>query len=179
MGIVGFGGTGREVAKRALGFGMRVLGVDIEDVAPEPGVEAIWKPDRLGDLLGASDAVVICLPLTKATHHLFTRDLFRKMKKTGYLINVTRGAIVYGDDRSRPWTRRQIGATGRRHRSRAAAESTIGCGRIRAAIVTPHTAGGSPPRRAQRVIDTFCENLRRMRARESRCIALIDKRKGY
>src|SRR5438874_4578350 len=98
MGIVGFGGTGREVAKRALGFGMRVLGVDIEDVAPEPGVEAIWKPDRLGDLLGASDAVVICLPLTKATHHLFTRDLFRKMKKTGYLINVTRGAIVYGDD---------------------------------------------------------------------------------
>ena len=77
---------------------MRVLGVDIEDVAPEPGVEAIWKPDRLGDLLGASDAVVICLPLTKATHHLFTRDLFRKMKKTGYLINVTRGAIVYGDD---------------------------------------------------------------------------------
>src|SRR5207253_8947066 len=98
MGVVGFGGTGREVAKRTLGFGMRVLGVDIKDVAPEPGVEAIWKPDRLGDLLGASDAVVICLPLTKATHHLFTRDLFRKMKKTGYLINVTRRAIVYGDD---------------------------------------------------------------------------------
>src|SRR5437899_1789714 len=63
MGIVGFGGTGREVARRALGFGMRVIAVDIEDVAPEPGVEAIWKPDRLGDLLGASDAVVSCVPL--------------------------------------------------------------------------------------------------------------------
>ena len=45
------------------------------------------------------------------------------------------------------------------------------------AIVTPHTAGGSP-RRAQRVIDTFCENLRRMRAGKP-LIALIDKRKGY
>jgi phosphoglycerate dehydrogenase-like enzyme len=44
-------------------------------------------------------------------------------------------------------------------------------------IVTPHTAGGSP-RRAQRVIDTFCENLRRMRAGQP-YIALIDKEKGY
>src|SRR3990167_5410800 len=59
MGIVGFGGTGRAVARRALGFGMRVLAVDIEDVAPEPGVEAIWKPDRLPALLAASDVVVI------------------------------------------------------------------------------------------------------------------------
>src|SRR5439155_10173735 len=55
MGIVGFGGTGREVARRAVGFRMRVLAVDIEDVPPEPGVEAIWKPDRQPDLLGASD----------------------------------------------------------------------------------------------------------------------------
>ena len=50
MGIVGLGGTGRAVARRALGFGMRVLAVDIEDVEPEPGVAAIWKPDRLADL---------------------------------------------------------------------------------------------------------------------------------
>src|SRR6266571_4394414 len=112
MGVVGFGGTGRAVARRALGFGMRVLAVDIEDVAPEPGVEAIWKPDRMGDLLGASDAVVICLPLTKATHHLFTRDLFRKMKKTGYLINVTRGAIVYGDDLLKALDEGMIGGAG-------------------------------------------------------------------
>src|SRR5438477_1557104 len=98
MGVVGFGGTGRAVARRALGFGMRVLAVDIEVVAPEPGVEAIWKPDRLDELLGLSDVVVIALPLTKATHHLFTRDLFRRMRPTAILINVTRGAIVYGDD---------------------------------------------------------------------------------
>ncbi|HMB88030.1 MAG TPA: NAD(P)-dependent oxidoreductase, partial [Methylomirabilota bacterium] len=70
MGIVGFGGTGRAVARRAVGFGMRVLGVDVERVDPEPGVEAIWPADRLADLLAASDVVVIGLPLTKATHHL-------------------------------------------------------------------------------------------------------------
>src|SRR6266540_2153940 len=44
MGIVGLGGTGRAVARRALGFGMRVLAVDIEDVPTVPGRAALWKP---------------------------------------------------------------------------------------------------------------------------------------
>jgi phosphoglycerate dehydrogenase-like enzyme len=44
-------------------------------------------------------------------------------------------------------------------------------------IVTPHTAGGSP-RRCERVVVTFCENLRRMKTGEP-LLALIDKRKGY
>src|SRR5213083_1880944 len=177
MGIVGFGGTGREVARRALGFGMRVLAVDIEDVAPEPGVEAIWKPDRLGELLGASDAVVICLPLTKATHHLFTRDLFRKMKKTGYLINVTRGAIVYGDDLVTALDEETIGGAGLDVTDPEPLPDGQRLWNHPRAIVTPHTAGGSP-RRAGRVIETFCENLRRLRGGQP-LIALIDKRKGY
>src|SRR6266581_1935029 len=74
-----------EAARRALAFGMRVLAVDIEDVPPEPGVEAVWKPDRLYEMLGRSDVVVIALPLTKATRHLFTRGLFRRMRPTGIL----------------------------------------------------------------------------------------------
>src|SRR5206468_4037084 len=76
LGIVGFGGTGRAVAERARGFGMKVLAVDVDAV---PGMEGVtlWKSERMNDLLGQSDVVVICLPLTKATRHLFTRDLFR------------------------------------------------------------------------------------------------------
>src|SRR5213594_3140634 len=177
MGVVGFGGTGREVARRALGFGMRVLAVDIEDVAAEPGVEAIWKPDRMGDLLGASDAGVICLPLTKATHHLFSRDLFRKMKKTGHLINVTRGAIVYGDDLLRALDEETIAGAGLDVTDPEPLPANHRLWNHPRAIVTPHIAGGSP-RRAGRVIETFCENLRRLRGGQP-LIALIDKRKGY
>ena len=177
MGIVGFGGTGRAVARRAVGFGMRVLAVDIEDVPPEPGVEAIWKPGRLHDLLGASDVVVIGLPLTKATHHLFTRDLFRRMKPSAILVNVTRGAIVYGDDLVAAIDEGLIWGAGLDVTDPEPLPLDHRLWTHPRVVVTPHTAGGSP-RRAGRVIDTFVENLRRMRAGQP-LLALIDKRKGY
>ncbi|MBI4241062.1 MAG: D-2-hydroxyacid dehydrogenase [Candidatus Rokubacteria bacterium] len=177
MGIVGFGATGREVARRALAFGMRVLAIDIEDVPPEPGVEAIWKPDRLHDLLALSDVVVIGLPLTKATRHLFTRDLFRRMRPTAILINVTRGAIVYTDDLVAALNDGLLWGAGldvTDPEPLPAGHPLLTHPRV---IVTPHTAGGSP-RRAGRAIATFCENLKRLRAGQP-LLAVIDKDKGY
>jgi phosphoglycerate dehydrogenase-like enzyme len=177
IGIVGFGGTGRAVAQRALGFGMRVLAVDIEDVAPEPGVEAIWKPERLHDLLAMSDVVVIALPLTKATHHLFTRDLFRRMQRHAILINVTRGEIVYGADLLTALEEGLIWGAGLDVTDPEPLPSGHPLWRHPRVVVTPHTAGGSP-RRAGRAVATFCENLRRLAAGRP-LLALIDKRKGY
>ena len=177
LGIVGFGGTGRAVARRALGFGMRVVAVDIEDVPPEPGVDAIWKPDRLYDLLGMSDVVVIGLPLTKATHHFFTRDLFRRMQRHAILINVTRGEIVYGDDLVKALEDGLIWGVGLDVTDPEPLPAEHALWRHPRAVVTPHTAGGSP-RRAGRAIATFCENLRRL-ADGRPLLSLIDKRKGY
>jgi phosphoglycerate dehydrogenase-like enzyme len=177
MGIVGFGGTGRAVAKRAVGFGMRVLGVDIEDVDPEPGVEAIWKPDRLPDLLGVSDVVVIALPLTKATHHLFTRERFTQMQRHAILINVTRGEIIRGEDVLAAVNEGLIWGAGLDVTDPEPLPKDHPLWRHPRVIVTPHTAGGSP-RRAGRVIATFCENLRRLNAGRP-LVALIDKQKGY
>ncbi|MEK8036435.1 MAG: D-2-hydroxyacid dehydrogenase [candidate division NC10 bacterium] len=178
MGIVGFGGTGRAVARRAIAFGMRVLAVDIEeDVPPEPGVEAIWRPDRLAEMLGLSDVVVIGLPLTKATHHFFTRDLFRRMRPGAILINVTRGEIVYGDDLMAALTEGLLWGAGLDVTDPEPLPAGHPLWTHPRVIVTPHTAGGSP-RRAGRVIATFCENLQRLRDGRP-LLALIDKRKGY
>ncbi len=177
MGILGLGGTGREVATRALGFGMRVLAVDIEDVPTVPGIAALWKPDRMDDLLAESDVVVICLPLTKATHHLFSRDLFRRMKRTAILVNVTRGAIVYGEDLAAALDEGLIWGAGLDVTDPEPLPPSHPLWTHPRVIVTPHTAGGSP-RRAGRVIDTFCENLRRLCAGQP-LVAIIDKEKGY
>lgn len=177
MGIVGFGGTGRAVARRALAFGMRVLAVDIEDVAPEPGVEAIWKPDRLRDLLAGSDVVVIGLPLTKATRHLFTRDLFRLMQRHAILVNVTRGEIVYGDDLLAALDEGLLWGAGLDVTDPEPLPPGHRLWTHPRVVVTPHTAGGSP-RRADRAVTTLCENLRRLRAGQP-LLALIDKHKGY
>src|SRR6266403_176359 len=176
MGIVGLGGTGRAVARRALGFGMKVLAVDIDSVPPEPGV-TLWKADRLHDLLGAADVVVIALPLTKATHHLFTRDLFRRLQRHASFVNVTRGEIAYGDDLMTALDEGLIWGAGLDVTDPEPLPVGHPLWRHPRVVVTPHTAGGSP-RRAGRAIATFCENLRRL-ADGRPLLALIDKRKGY
>ena len=176
LGIVGFGGTGRAVAERALGFRMRVLAVDVEDVPGLAGV-TLWKSERLHDLLGESDVVVICLPLTKATRHMFTRDLFRRMRRHALLINVTRGAIVFGDHLLAALDEGLIGGAGLDVTDPEPLPPGHMLWTHPRAIVTPHTAGGSP-RRAGRVIATFIENLQRMRDGRP-LLALIDKEKGY
>jgi phosphoglycerate dehydrogenase-like enzyme len=177
LGIVGFGGTGHAVAQRAGAFGMRLLAVDIEDVPPALGVKEVWKTDRMPQLLGESDVVVICLPLTKATRHLFSRDLFRRMRRHAILVNVTRGAIVYGDDLLAALDEGLIGGAGLDVTDPEPLPAGHKLWTHPRAIVTPHTAGGSP-RRAGRVIATFIENLGRLRDRRP-LLALIDKQKGY
>ena len=95
LGLVGFGNSARAVAKRAQGFGMRVLATRRNmdapsDVAEELGVEMMG----LEDLLAQSDYVSLHLPLTDETYHLLDRELLRKMKPGAYVVNTSRGAIV-------------------------------------------------------------------------------------
>jgi phosphoglycerate dehydrogenase-like enzyme len=94
LGIVGLGAIGAEIARRGLAFGMRVLAVDPVQTAPPQGVEALWKMDRLPELLGQSDFVVIAAPHTPETVKLFDADRIKQMKRTAYLINIGRGVIV-------------------------------------------------------------------------------------
>lgn len=87
IGIVGLGEIGREIARLATAFRMNVIAVD-------PRNPDAWPLERLPDLLAQSDFVVIAAPHTPATARLFRRDVLRQMKKSAYLINIGRGAIV-------------------------------------------------------------------------------------
>jgi phosphoglycerate dehydrogenase-like enzyme len=100
MGIVGMGGIGLEVARRASAFGMTIRGVDRHpDRIEKPDfVDRIEGVDRLDDLLGWSDFVVIAAPHTPETERLFDSDRLARMRPSSYLVNIGRGAIVVLDD---------------------------------------------------------------------------------
>ncbi len=94
LGIVGFGAIGQAVARRALGFGMRII-----YHGPRAVKEADQFPDvryfpELPDLLAVSDIVSLHCPLTPATRHLINRDTLAAMKPGATLINTGRGALV-------------------------------------------------------------------------------------
>ena len=177
MGIVGLGGTGREVAKRASAFGMRIIAVDPEEVAVPEEVEACWGMGQFYALLEQSDVVAICAPLTAESTGLFDQEAFARMRSHALLINVTRGRIVDEQALLAALAEGQIGGAGLDVVPQEPLPEGHPLWRMDNVLLTPHTAGGSP-NRDRRCVALFCENLRRYLAREP-LLSVIDKRKGY
>ena len=96
LSVVGMGGIGCEIARRALGFGMSVVGVDRfpERVCPPEDVQSVLGIDRLPEVLQWSDFAVIAAPHTPETAGWFNSKILSYLKPTSYLINIGRGAIV-------------------------------------------------------------------------------------
>jgi glyoxylate reductase len=94
IGIVGFGRIGQAVARRATGFGMRVIYHDAVDLPPEVERESGAKRASLEQLLAEADFISIHTNLTPETKHLFSTDQFRAMKDTAVLVNTSRGPVV-------------------------------------------------------------------------------------
>jgi len=92
LGVVGAGRIGCAVARRAQGFGMRVL---FTDSAPNPEISSLnaTRVD-LDDLLQASDIVTLHVPLLQETHHLIGKRELALMKKSAILVNTSRGPVV-------------------------------------------------------------------------------------
>ena len=177
LGIVGMGGTGLEVARRASGFEMEIIAVDPETVATPSFVKSVRKMEGFYDLLAESDIVSICAPLTKETKNLFDLSAFRQMKSHALLINVTRGRIVNGPDLIRALEDGLIGGAGLDVTPEEPLPSDSPLWDMPNVIVTPHVAGGSPIRQ-DRTVDLFCQNLKRFLSGKP-MVSQIDKRKGY
>lgn len=96
LGIVGLGRIGSAVAKRASGFGMKVL-YNSQRRSPEKEEELKIEYRSLEGLLKESDYVSIHVPLTEETHHLIDRRRLKLMKRNAILINTSRGEVVDED----------------------------------------------------------------------------------
>lgn len=94
LGIVGLGRIGKEIAKRAKGFNMKVLYHDQIRQAQEEKQLGVEYVPELSTLLSRSDFVSIHVPLGPQTHHLIGTAEFALMKPTAILINTSRGPVV-------------------------------------------------------------------------------------
>ena len=96
LGIFGMGRIGQAVARRALGFGMRVIYTDAQRLAAaaERGLKAAFVDKAT--LLAESDFLSIHCPLLPETRHAFGKAEFKAMKSTAVLINTSRGPVVDG-----------------------------------------------------------------------------------
>jgi glyoxylate reductase len=94
IGIVGLGRIGKAVARRAAGFGMRILYHDHRRRPDEESRLGAAYRSTLHALLAESDHVVLTVPLTPETHHLIGADALAAMKPTAVLVNASRGPVV-------------------------------------------------------------------------------------
>jgi phosphoglycerate dehydrogenase-like enzyme len=166
LGIVGLGSIGREVARRARAFNMRVVAVDPRCDDRPADVEQLWPPEELAQLLAVSDFVVIAAPHTPQTVKLFRRPQFQQMKPTAYLINIGRGALVDLDDLVAAIKADEIAGAGLDvfEKEPLPAEHEL-WDMLDRVIITPHVAGYSP-RIAERHLALLVANVKRFVAGE-------------
>ncbi len=177
MGIIGYGGTGRAMAKRAAAFGMRIRALDIDSVPADDVVAKVEPNTALGELLAWTDVLAICCPLTRATLGLLNADTLAMLKPGGFLINVTRGEIMDEAALIAALKSGQLRGAGLDVAPREPLPEDSELWQMSNVVMTPHTAGASQYR-AQRNVQRFIENLG-LFARGEPLQGVIDKQLGY
>lgn len=191
VGIVGYGSIGREVARQLYYYGARVLASKRDVLDP---VDHGYTPEGLGDpqgdyfhrlypaealnsMLRESDFVVLTLPLTEETEHLFSGSQFAAMKPGAFLVNVARGSVV---DTAALIEASKSGRLGGAvldvfEEEPLPAESPLWD--LPNVVITPHVAGLSK-KFMDAVVDLFVENLQRY-LNGQELLNLIDLKQGY
>jgi phosphoglycerate dehydrogenase-like enzyme len=165
LAVVGYGAIGRAIAERARAFDMRVLAVRRRAGEPSPGADEVAGPDQLLDVLGRSDAVVVCAPATSETRDLFDTNAFAAMRPGSLFVNVARGALVDEDA--------LVAALASGHLRGAALDvtreeplpPTSPLWDVPNLWLSPHSSA-SPERYFETLFDLFADNLRRYLAGE-------------
>jgi phosphoglycerate dehydrogenase-like enzyme len=175
--VVGLGGIGTEVARRAHALGMRVTATRASGRDGPDFVSYVGLPDELPKLAREADFIVNCAPLTAQTTGIFNREFFDTLKPGAYFISVGRGKSTVTAD--------LIAALGSGHLAGAGldvvdpeplpADSPLW--RLPNVIITPHISAATPVSVEQRNL-VLVENLRRYSAGEP-MLSVVDIERGY
>jgi phosphoglycerate dehydrogenase-like enzyme len=190
LGIVGYGSIGRQVARVAQAFGMRVVamqrGSDHRErgfVFPNQGdpdgtiPAAYYAPEDLHRLLAESDVVLIAVPLTPRTRKMFDAAAFAAMKRGAFLVNLARGAVVDEDALVHALQDGQLSGAASDVFNQEPLPADNPLWDAPNLLITPHMMGFNP-QYAERVGQIFAENLRRFLEGEP-LLNAVGKEQGY
>lgn len=182
LGIVGYGRIGREVARLALAFGMKVVATQSSVTSPQRisvpgGAVELLPANHLHALLSRSDFVVVSVPLVQETVKLIGEPELRAMKPTAFLVNISRGRVLDEAALTRALSERWIAGAGLDVFEKEPLPADSPLWGMENVILTPHIAG-SHERYNERATALFCENLRRYLSGQP-LLNVVDKVKGY
>jgi phosphoglycerate dehydrogenase-like enzyme len=178
IGILGIGAIGKETAKIAKAFGMKVLGVR-HSGKKEDYVDEMYTTEHLSKVLPRCDYVVVTLPLTKETYQLFGTEQFQQMKTTAFFINIGRGDIVVEEELVQALQDGSIAGAGLDVFEVEPLEEKSLLWEMDNVIVTPHTAGSTEHYDKRVIEEIFIPNLQDYIDQNTPSINLVDYKKGY
>jgi phosphoglycerate dehydrogenase-like enzyme len=179
MGIIGMGGFGLEILKRARGYDLEVLALDpVRRERPE-GVAELHPPtkEHLHHLLRRADAVMIACPRLPETYHLIGPAEFACMKPSAYLVNVTRGGIIDEPALAQALREGRLAGAGLDVCEQEPLPADSPLWDAPNLILTPHQAGASQ-HRPRKTFEFFRDNLARYLAGQP-LLNVVDKRRGF
>lgn len=178
MGIVGMGGIGSMIARRAhYGLDMRIVGIDPKPMPKPEYVAELHDPSYFPKLVPQVDVLVAAAPHTKQTERLFNEQVFRSMKKTAYFLAMSRGALFDDMALVRALKEGWIAGAGLDVFPKEPVppgHPIFECDNV---ILSAHTSGWSPDRQV-RLIDLFADNVRRYVSGQA-LVNVVDKERGY
>src|SRR6059058_1230524 len=175
--VVGLGGIGTEVARRAHAFGMRVTATRASGRTGPDYVSYVGLPDELLKLAKDADFVVNCAPLTPQTTGIFNREFFESLKPGAYFISVGRGRSTVTADLIAALSGGKLAGAGLDVVDPEPLPSDSPLWRLPNVIITPHVSADTPLAQEQRTA-LLRENLRRYVAGEP-MLSVVDIERGY
>ncbi len=160
VGIVGFGGVGRRLSQVLAPFRTRILATDLFPVQKPEHVAELWSPNRLDDLLGESEVVILCLPLNAQTRRMFDAARLKKIRPETLFVNVARGPLVETDALVAALKNNELAGAVVDVTSPEPLPAGHPLWDFPNVIVTPHV-GGQCRFRFDDVVDIFSANVRR------------------
>jgi phosphoglycerate dehydrogenase-like enzyme len=175
--VVGLGGIGTEVARRAHALGMRVVATRASGRNGPDFVSYVGLPDELLKLARDADFVVNCTPLTPQTTGIFNREFFDSLKPGAYFISVGRGRSTVTDDLIAALKSGRLAGAGLDVVDPEPLPSDSPLWRLPNVIITPHVSADTAVSTELRNL-VLVENLRRYTAGEP-LISVVDIERGY